>query len=210
MGLEELLARIEELKRSEVANLIKKRMEEFEHIGRGSNEELFKELSFCLLTANYSAEGGIRIQREIGDGFITLSLDELARELRRLGHRFPKARAEYIVEARRFLPRLREILSSFDDEKALREWLARNIKGLGFKEASHFLRNIGFENIAIVDFHIVDLLVRYGLIERSRSITKRRYLEIEGILEKIADRANLTLAELDLYLWYIETGKVLK
>ena len=210
MGLEELLARIEELKRSEVANLIKKRMEEFEHIGRGSNEELFKELSFCLLTANYSAEGGIRIQREIGDGFITLSLDELARELRRLGHRFPKARAEYIVEARRFLPRLREILSSFDDEKALREWLARNIKGLGFKEASHFLRNIGFENIAIVDFHIVDLLVRYGLIERSRSITKRRYLEIEGILEKIADRANLTLAELDLYLWYIETEKVLK
>jgi len=210
VGLEELLARIEELKRSEVANLIKKRMEEFEHIGRGSNEELFKELSFCLLTANYSAEGGIRIQREIGDGFITLSLDELARELRRLGHRFPKARAEYIVEARRFLPRLREILSSFDDEKALREWLARNIKGLGFKEASHFLRNIGFENIAIVDFHIVDLLVRYGLIERSRSITKRRYLEIEGILEKIADRANLTLAELDLYLWYIETGKVLK
>ncbi len=210
MGLEELLARIEELKRSEVANLVKKRMEEFEHIGRGSNEELFKELSFCLLTANYSAEGGIRIQREIGDGFITLSLDELARELRHLGHRFPRARAEYIVEARRFLPRLREILSSFDDEKALREWLARNIKGLGFKEASHFLRNIGFENIAIVDFHIVDLLVRYGLIERSRSITKRRYLEIEGILEKIADRANLTLAELDLYLWYIETGKVLK
>ena len=210
MGLEELLARIGELKRSEVANLIKKRMEEFEHIGRGSNEELFKELSFCLLTANYSAEGGIRIQREIGDGFITLSLDELTRELRCLGHRFPRARAEYIVEARRFLPRLREILSSFDDEKALREWLARNIKGLGFKEASHFLRNIGFENIAIVDFHIVDLLVRYGLIERSRSITKRRYLEIEGILEKIADRANLTLAELDLYLWYIETEKVLK
>jgi N-glycosylase/DNA lyase len=37
-----------------------------------------------------------------------------------------------------------------------------------------------------------------------------KYLEIENFLMKIAKKLNLSLAELDLYLWYIETGKILK
>ena len=34
--------------------------------------------------------------------------------------------------------------------------------------------------------------------------------EVEFIARKIGEKADLNLAELDLYLWYIETGKVLK
>jgi len=64
--------------------------------------------------------------------------------------------------------------------------------------------------LAIIDYHIVDVLVRYGIIERPKTLTRRKYLEIESILEKIAERTGLTLGELDLYLWYMETGKVLK
>ncbi len=210
MGLEDLIKEINRLKGEEVSELITRRMKEFEKLGRGDDRSIFKELAFCLLTANYSAEGGIKIQEAIGDGFIMLSEEELEKRLRELGHRFPKARAEYIVEARRLLPILRNILMSFRDERALREWLVRNVKGLGYKEASHFLRNIGYKNVAIIDYHIVDLLVRYGIIERPKTLTKRRYLEIESILEKIAEKTGLTLGELDLYLWYMETGKVLK
>ncbi len=210
MAIEDLVREVNRLKEGEVSKLIAKRMREFEELGGRSNEEIFKELAFCLLTANYSAEGGIKIQKAIGDGFITLPKEELERRLRELGHRFPRARAEYIVGARRFLPTLKDILRSFDDEKKLREWLVRNVKGLGYKEASHFLRNIGYKNVAIIDYHIVDVLVRFGIIERPRTLTKRKYLEIESILERIAKKTGLTLGELDLYLWYMETGKVLK
>jgi N-glycosylase/DNA lyase len=41
-------------------------------------------------------------------------------------------------------------------------------------------------------------------------MTKKRYLEIEAVLKKIAEKLDMSLAELDLYLWYLETGKVLK
>ena len=84
------------------------------------------------------------------------------------------------------------------------------MKGLGFKEASHFLRNIGYDDYAIVDFHIVDLLVRHNLIKKPKTLSRVKYLEIEEILRKIAKKSGLTLAELDLYLWFLETIKVLK
>ena len=41
-------------------------------------------------------------------------------------------------------------------------------------------------------------------------MSKKKYLEIEGLLRKIAGKTGLTLGELDLYLWYLETGKILK
>jgi len=84
------------------------------------------------------------------------------------------------------------------------------VKGFGYKEASHFLRNIGFENLAIIDFHIIDSLVDAGLIEKPKTITPKKYLEIETMLKKIAEKSGMNLAELDLYLWCNETGKVLK
>ena len=98
----------------------------------------------------------------------------------------------------------------FPDKKALREWIINNVNGIGLKESSHFLRNIGFDEYAIIDFHIIDLLVKYDIITKPKTITKNKYLEIEKILGKIAKQTDLTLAELDLYLWYMETGKILK
>jgi len=209
-GIDRLVDELKELKEGPIGDIVRQRMNEFELLGRGTEEDLFKELCFCILTANYSAERGIRIQKEIDLGFLSLPLDELARKLRELGHRYPEIRAKYIVEARKYLGKLKKVLESFDDEALLRDWLVKNVKGLGYKEASHFLRNIGFKNIAIIDFHIIDLLVKYGIIERPRSLTKKKYMEIEDILRKIAEISGLTLAELDLYLWHMETGKILK
>ncbi|MCS7106383.1 MAG: N-glycosylase, partial [Candidatus Aenigmarchaeota archaeon] len=122
---------------------------------------------------------------------------------------FPKTRANYIVEVRKFKDELKNIFGKLSEEE-LREWLVKNVKGLGYKEASHFLRNIGYKNFAIIDFHILDLLERFGLIKKPKSLSRKKYLEIENLLKKIAEKAKLSLAELDLYLWYLETKKVLK
>lgn len=208
--MEGLLKQLDSLKRSSVKKTIDERMEEFRHAGRQDSRSIFNELSYCLLTANFNAIRSMMIQKELGDGFSTFPEEELVSALRKNGHRFPEARAGYIMEARRHADTIKQTLESFSDDNDAREWVVNNIKGLGFKEASHFLRNIGYENFAIIDFHIIDLLVRYKLIVKPKTLTKNKYLEIEQLLRELGMKSGLNLAELDLYLWYIETGKILK
>jgi N-glycosylase/DNA lyase len=208
--MKELVEVINKLKDSKVKEIVDIRIKEFKDIGNKSNIEIFKELCFCILTANFNAEKSIKIQKEIGNGFLTLPESVLAKKLKDYGHRYYNTRAKYIVEARKYMNSLKEIINSFNNENNLREWLVKNIKGLGYKEASHFLRNIGYTNFSILDFHIINILVKYGLIKKPKTLTKKKYLEIEEILKEVAKKLNINLAELDLYLWYMETGKILK
>jgi N-glycosylase/DNA lyase len=64
--------------------------------------------------------------------------------------------------------------------------------------------------VAIIDRHILQYLSSLNLVEIPRTLTKRRYLEYERLLSAIARKLDITMAELDLFLWYIMTGKVLK
>jgi N-glycosylase/DNA lyase len=193
----------------EVKPMVEARMRMFRIAGE-DEESLFEELCFCILTANYTAEGGMRIQEALGRGFFTLGREELSEELRRLGHRYPEARAEYIVEARRLYGRLRDTLKDMGEMEA-REWLVREVKGLGYKEASHFLRNTGSKTLAILDRHILRFLHEKGLItDMPRSLNKRSYMRLEKLMRVMAGRMGITPAELDLYIWYMMTGKILK
>jgi len=207
---DDLLNSIDNLKNSEIKDVINSRIKEFSQIKNSSIDDIFRELCFCIMTANCGAEQCIRIHERINDGFNFLSQDQLTEKFREFGYRFPNIRSKYITEAIDFKEELENIIKSREHETDIRDWLVKNIKGLGYKEASHFLRNIGYKNYAIVDFHIVDLLVKYNLIEKPKTMTKRKYLEIEGILQDLGVEVSLNLAELDLYLWYMETGKVLK
>lgn len=208
--MKELIVVVEKHKNSPVKEIVDSRMQDFSELGEKTSNELFKELCFCLLTANFSAEGGIKIQNSMGDDFSILSEEELSEKLREFGHRFPNMRAKFIYEAQKYKENLKEILDSLEVEEEKRNWLVKNIKGLGMKETSHFLRNIGHGNLAIIDFHIVDLLVKQNIIEKPKTITIKKYLEIENILKKLSEKTNTNLGELDLYLWYEETGKILK
>jgi N-glycosylase/DNA lyase len=212
-NVDALVRRVRLLRKDEcVRSLADKRMAEFEAVSKKPSKEIFKELCFCLLTANFNAERSISIQEKVGNGFLSWPKDKLALELARLGHRYPNARAAYIFEARRYKDGLKEILERLADDFEAREWVTCNIKGLGYKEASHFLRNIGRKSLAIIDFHIVDLLANNGLLEppKTRCLTRKKYLEIEKVLGKIGEKSGLSQGELDLYLWYMETGKILK
>ena len=210
--MKSIISVIEKLKKSEIKNIIDSRMKEFSDLRNKNSNEIFKELCFCFMTANFSAQGGIKIQNAIGNGFLTISEEELAKKLSELGHRFPNARAKFVILAQPHKDTIKDILEKLEDENLMREWIVKNIKGIGMKEASHFLRNIGYKNVAIIDFHIVDLLAKYGLIKKpkNRALTQKKYLEIEGVLKKISEAVGLNLGELDLYLWYEETGKILK
>ena len=193
-----------------VGDLVKQRMQEFEETGK-DEEKMFEELCFCLLTANYTAEGGIRIQKTIGDSFCSLKQNELSARLKMLGYRFPTTRANYIVESRKLHQKLGETLRKYVNGVEAREWLIENVKGFGYKESSHFLRNVGFYDVAIIDRHILRLLKDKELItEIPKTLNKNRYFRIEKLLSSIASKLNISLGEMDLYLWYMKTGKVLK
>lgn len=207
--MNQLLQKIQSLKNSSVHTQVNKRIKEFKKINKNSSEELFKEMCFCILTANFSAERSMLIHNNLSDCFLTDSQEILAKKLKKSGYRFPNTRAGYITESKKRKENIKTIISSLE-RKDRREWLVKNIKGLGYKESSHFLRNIGFDDYAIIDSHILDLLKRYKLITRPKTLTRKKYMEIEKILQTIATKTNLTLAELDLYLWYMETGKIFK
>ena len=208
--MKDLLESINNLKRSKIKKIIDNKIKEFENIHKKPTNKIFEELCFCILTANYNAKEAIKIQNNIRNGFLTLSKSKLSKKLKELGHRYPNIRAEYIVEARKHKNSLKRTLNNHNSEYELREWLIKNIKGFGYKEASHFLRNMGYKNLAIIDFHIIDLLIKNKLIKKPKTLTKNKYIEIEDKLKELADKSNLTLGELDLYLWFLETKKILK
>lgn len=205
--MKKLITKINRLKGSEIQKIVNKRIKEFEILGKKNNDEIFKEMCFCLLTANYNAQKAIDIQKKVDNDFLNLNEPELANILKNYGHRFPNMRAKYINEARKHKNVLKQKIKQ---EKDFRKWLVDNVKGLGLKESSHFMRNIGFKDVSIIDFHIIDLLVDNKIINKPKTLTKKKYYEIENVLKKIAQKSQLNLAELDLYLWYIETNKVLK
>ncbi len=186
----------------EATPLVEEKWQVFLSVGRKANEEeLFSELSFCVLTANWSALGGIKAQNEIGKGFVHFSLSELENALKKVGHRFPNARANYIVSNRWIIGNLKEVLNMPTLEA--REYLVKNVKGIGWKEASHFLRNVGKGEVAILDKHIMRMMLSAHLIDEiPKGWTKKRYLDYESRLGPIAKHFDMPLGKLDLYLWY--------
>jgi len=197
-----LIKTIKNLKKTEIKNIIDSKLKEFK-----SNKDWFSELCFCLTTANWKAKEAIELQKKLCENnFCSFNEKDLAKFLKKEGHRFWPQIAERIVLAKKY-KNIKEILVK---EKNPREFLVKNIKGLGYKESSHFLRNIGYFDYAILDRHILTLLSKEKIIEMPKSLTKKKYLEIEKTLEKLCEKLNLNQAELDLYLWYIKTGKILK
>lgn len=136
--------------------------------------------------------------------------NELGKALVEAGHRYPKKRAEYIVSARKWMGGIKEKVKAFNSTASAREWLVDEIKGIGWKEGSHFLRNVGYLNVAILDRHVLKVMSEYNLIGKVGSLRKKKYLECEKTLMKVARELEMSLGELDLYLWYMRTKKILK
>ena len=216
MGLEELLLDLERvMKNKRVSSIVESRVKEFEENKReGDNLKWFEELILCILTANSSAKIGLKCVEALKKNNLILngSERELEEILKKNGHRYYQIRAKYIVEARKYGTKIKDIIMEIKGVKRKREWLVKNVKGLGYKEASHFLRNIGLgKSFAILDRHILKNLKRYGVIETiPKTLTKKRYLEIEKNMKEFSKKIGIRIDELDLLFWSEETGEVFK
>ncbi len=197
---------------------IRKRIREFESLWEGATEEeLFVELAFCLLTPQSKATVCWRAIEELRDSGVLWFGEPKDIEKYLVGVRFKYTKAENIVRARDFFKegnelKIRERLRQFNTPQEMRDFLVRNVRGMGYKEASHFLRNIGLgKDLAILDRHILKNLFALGVIgELPKGLTRKKYLEIEGMMRDFSREIGIRMDYLDLILWYKETGKVFK
>ena len=197
--------------------VIRARLKEFEKANGWSEERLFAELSFCICTPQSKAKTCWKaISTLMNNGALYFGDEKQIRQSL-TGVRFSENKARYIIEARNFFRKDNKLqingrIRSFKSDKILREWLVKNVKGFGMKEASHFIRNIGLgKNLAILDRHILKNLESLGIInENPKNLQRNRYYEIENSMSNFARRIEIPLDHLDLLLWCKETGRILK
>lgn len=198
---------------------IEKRLREFKEIWeKGSNEDIHAELSFCILTPQSKAVNAwkaITTLRENGLLF-NGSAEDIVEYLNIV--RFKNNKAKYLVALREQMQNekgeivTKDFFNSIADVKDKREWIVKNIKGMAYKEAGHFLRNVGFgKEIAILDRHILKNLVKLEVIEDvPKSLSPKLYLEIEEKMKAYCKFISIPMDSLDLLLWYKEAGEIFK
>ncbi len=210
--------RLAELRKSykERKREIRRRLRDFRKLWRKSDRVVFAELCFCICTPQSRAVNCDRaVNRMARKGTLFRGgRKEIERGL--AGVRFHRNKARWIVRARKLFTMKGKlnVKGGIDPDNiaGTREWLVRNVKGLGYKEASHFLRNIGFgQDIAILDRHIMNNLKRLGVIDSiPNSMGTKRYKEIRDRMHKFAKAIGIPLGDLDLLFWSQETGHVFK
>lgn len=207
--MEELIDELNGIKLA-IKDRVEERFDEFTELGeKGDKLDLFSELSFCVMTANWSSKGGIKAQKYIGkESFASLDEKKLNKKMKEVGHRFPNARTKYIVANRWIIDELPEIIKKNPYEA--RKYIAKNVKGIGWKEASHFLRNIGVKDLAILDKHIMRIMHKNDMISEipKSGWSEKKYLDIEEKLRPLSLKFGEDMGKLDLYLWYLAKGSI--
>lgn len=182
-----------------------------------SEEEVFAEIAFCILTPQSKAKNAwSAITKLVDNNILYIGKEEDLVEYLNVV-RFKNNKAKYLVELRNLMTRdgklqPRVILSEQGDVLEKREWILKNIKGMGMKEANHVLRNLGFgQEIAILDRHILRNLLGLNVIDEvPKTLTIKKYYEIEEKMKEYSKFSNIKMDELDLTLWYKEAGEVFK
>jgi N-glycosylase/DNA lyase len=191
-------------------NAIRSRLDEFARI---KPEEYSYELAYCLLTPQSSAVNAAKAVEALkAVRFFTEDVDTSAVLADRRHYiRFHNTKARHLHEAKEHFAEIMTQLSRGSSSPEIRAWLVHNVRGLGWKEASHFLRNIGHRNLAILDRHILKNLKRHNVLRSiPKTLTPSRYCTIEKRFAAFAQTAGITMDELDLLFWSRETGEILK
>ncbi len=225
MNLESFLEEIKPLKPH-----VRKRLKEFERFKREKKTffdfrpfldisfetDIYGEILFCTLTANSSAKIGIIAQSKLQRDFLNMEKDDISKALKDIGYRFWNARSTFLTENKRKLEKVAHLIfdkniSSFEKRELLSSKNSPfKLLGFGLKESSHLLRNLGFFDLAIIDRHILRFISKYGFKIETKTLTKKTYLEAENFIKELSKDLKMSIGELDLYIFGIESGYVLK
>ena len=196
---------------------ISKAISGYKKAWRGTEKEVFAEMAFCILTPQSKAKNAWQAITTLVENNLLYegSAEEIVEYLNIV--RFKNNKSRYLGEFRDLMKedgklQPKKILESKGNTFEKRKWILKNVKGMGLKEANHVLRNLGFgEEIAILDRHILRNLQRLNVIEEiPKTLTEKKYYEIEKAMKKYSEYSGIKMDELDLVLWYKEAGEVFK
>jgi N-glycosylase/DNA lyase len=201
-----------------VITLIAQREKHFDEIWENAGEEeIFAELIFCLFTPQSKAVSCWAAVNDLANNnmLFTAEPEDIAKKINKV--RFRNNKSKYAVAARNLFTqngkmKIKEKLKSFDDIYNLRQWLIKNITGMGYKEAGHFLRNIGIgKELAILDRHILKNLKKLGAIQEiPKTLSPKIYFEIEKRMQDFSKKTGIPMGHLDMLLWCKESGGIFK
>lgn len=190
---------------------IRRRLSEFRAI---RPQEYFYELVYCCMTPQSSAVNAAKAQHALTvHNFQNEDIDpEPLLHQKEYYIRFHKTKAKLLVEMKNQYETIHSVITDGADAFEKRDWLVKNVKGIGLKEATHFLRNIGMnEGMAILDRHILKNLKRHNVIRTlPKALTRKKYLSIERRFQQFAEEIGIPIDELDLVFWSNEAGDILK
>lgn len=196
---------------------IDKKIDEYKEAFNYDNKDFFAEIAFCILTPQSKALNAWKIIQTLKENDLLFTADSDTLENYLNSIRFKKTKAKRLVSLREKLSingslEAKKIIFNGDDVFKIREWLVKNIDGFGYKEASHVLRNLGFgENIAILDRHILRNLLKLEIIDEiPKTLTPKKYMDIEEKMRKYSSKIDISMDRLDLLFWYNEVNYLFK
>ncbi|MFG5918972.1 N-glycosylase/DNA lyase [Sneathia vaginalis] len=196
---------------------IDKKIEEYKEAFNYDNKDFFAEIAFCILTPQSKALNAWKIIQTLKENDLLFTADSDTLENYLNSIRFKKTKAKRLVSLREKLSingslEAKKIIFNGDDVFKIREWLVKNIDGFGYKEASHVLRNLGFgEDIAILDRHILRNLLKLEVIDEiPKTLTPKKYMDIEEKMRKYSSKIDISMDRLDLLFWYNEVNYLFK
>ncbi len=128
------------------------------------------------------------------------------------GSKYPyyNSKSEYIVKTcveiyNNNSTTIKQTLRLSQEGNEAREILVNLCAGIGPKQASLFLRNIGYcDNLAILDSHVIQYMDILGLRHKKSSINSmNQYHKYENILLTYANSLNRKMATLDVAIWVV-------
>lgn len=196
---------------------IDKKIDEYKEAFNYDNKDFFAEIAFCILTPQSKALNAWKIIQTLKENDLLFTADSDTLENYLNSIRFKKTKAKRLVSLREKLSingslEAKKIIFNGDDVFKIREWLVKNIDGFGYKEASHVLRNLGFgEDIAILDRHILRNLLKLEVIDEiPKTLTQKKYMDIEEKMRKYSNKIDISMDRLDLLFWYNEVNYLFK
>lgn len=204
---------INEMIKDEISLKIKEYKDAFLY----NEKDFFAEIAFCILTPQSKAKNAWKIIEILKENGLLYSgtSEELVDYLNLV--RFKNTKAKRLVDLRNLLTidkRLaaKEIIFHTKNVIEIREWLVKNVKGFGYKEASHVLRNLGFgENIAILDRHILRTLKKLDIIDEiPKTLSPSNYKKIENKMREYSKYVGISMDRLDLIFWYKQLNYLFK
>jgi N-glycosylase/DNA lyase len=178
-------------------------------------DELWTSMSFCVLSSNVRLDSANKAHRaiwsipllfDIGDRTDNLEL-QLQNRLIGAGYRFHKTKAVKLanswVALRENHACLVDLINNSTDVLSVREYVVKMFPGIGIKQASMFLRDIGVTcELPVIDIHIRRFLSAH-VAEFNPSI-KSDYLQAESWLGELARIHTSSVAAVDLAIWAAE------